>query len=52
MSRDFVKFIVTNKKALALKERLKYVFAAEEFFFVTLNDLIDAPGNCHTIKKG
>ena len=52
MSRDFVKFIVTNKKALALKERLKYVFAAEEFFFVTLNDLIDAPGNCYTIKKG
>ena len=52
MSRDFVKFIVTDKRALALRERLQYVHAAEEFFFVTLNDLKDAPGNRHTIKKG
>ena len=32
MSRDFVKFIVTDKRALALRERLQYVHAAEEFF--------------------
>ena len=32
MSRDFVKFIVTDKRALALRERLEYVHAAEEFF--------------------
>ena len=51
MSRDFVKFIVTDKRALALRERLEYVHAAEEFFFVTLNELKDAPGNFHTIKK-
>ena len=52
MSRDFVKFIVTDKRALALRERLQYVHSAEEFFFVTLNYLKDAPGNRHTIKKG
>ena len=52
MSRDFVKFIVTDKRALALRERLQYVHSAEEFFFVTLNDLKDAPGNCHKIKEG
>ena len=52
MSRDFVKFVVTDKRALALRERLEYVNAAEEFFFVTLNELKDAPGNRHTIKEG
>ena len=51
MSRDFIKFLVTDKRALALRERLQYVPAAEEFFFVTLNELKDAPGNHNTIKK-
>ena len=51
MSRDFVKFIVTDKRALALRERLEYVNAAEEFFFATLNKMEDAPGNHHTLKK-
>ena len=39
MSREFVKFIFTDKRALALRKCLEYVNAAEEFFFVTLNDL-------------
>ena len=51
MSRDFVKFIVTDKRALALRERLEYVNAAEEFFFATLNKMEDAPGNHHMLKK-
>ena len=51
MSRDFVKFIVTDKRALALRKRLEYVHAAEEFFFATLYKLKDAPGNHYTLKK-
>ena len=51
MNRDFVKFIFTDKRALALRERLEYVNAAEEFFFATLNKMEDAPGNRHTLKK-
>ena len=52
LSREFVKFIVTDKRAIALRKRLQYVQSAEEFFFVTLNVLKDAPGNFHTLKKG
>ena len=51
MSREFVKFIVTDKRALALRKRLEYVNAAEEFFFATLYKLKDAPGNHYTLKK-
>ena len=51
MSREFVKFIFTDKRALALRKRLEYVHAAEEFFFATLYKLKDAPGNHYTLKK-
>ena len=52
LSREFVNFVVTDKRAIALRKRLQYVRSAEEFFFVTLNVLKDAPGNFHTLKKG
>ena len=52
LSREFVKFIVTDKRARALRKRLQYVHSAEEYFFATLNILKDAPGNPRTLKKG
>ena len=45
MTRDFVKYVLTNSKAIALRKRLEYTQSAEEFFFVTLDTLEDAPGN-------
>ena len=33
MSREFDKFIVTYKRALALREHLQYVHSVEKFFF-------------------
>ena len=45
LSRDFVKYAVTDSKSIALRKRLEYTQSAEEFFFATLNMLKDAPGN-------
>ena len=45
LSREFVKFILTDKRALAFKERLEHVRSPEEFFFTTMNSLPYAPGN-------
>ena len=50
LSRDFVKFILTDKRALAFKKRLEYVHCAEEFFFATMNSLQYAPGNDLQVK--
>ena len=45
LSRDFVKYSLTDSKSIALRKRLEYTQSAEEFFFDTLNMLKDAPGN-------
>ena len=50
LSRDFVKYALTDSKAIALRKRLQYTRSAEEFFFATLNMLKDAPGNCMKLK--
>ena len=50
LSRDFVKFILTDKRALAFRKRLEYVHSAEEFFFTTMNSLPYAPGNSLKLK--
>uniref|UniRef100_A0A1X7TAI8 Protein xylosyltransferase n=1 Tax=Amphimedon queenslandica TaxID=400682 RepID=A0A1X7TAI8_AMPQE len=43
-SRDFVKFIFSSPKAIALRKYLQDVMSAEEYFFSTLNNLPEAPG--------
>ena len=45
LSRDFVKYSLTDSKSIVLRKRLEYTQSAEEFFFDTLNMLKDAPGN-------
>ena len=50
LSRDFVKFLLTDKRALSFRKRLEYVRSAEEFFFTTMNSLPYAPGNSMTVK--
>ncbi len=46
-SRDFVYFILTDPRGVALFEYLQDVLSAVEFFFNTLNMLPDAPGGKH-----
>ena len=43
-SRDFVKFMLSSPKAIALRKYLQDVMSAEEYFFSTLNNLPEAPG--------
>ena len=43
-SREFVHFVLTDARAMALFEYLQDVLSAVEFFFNTLNNLPDAPG--------
>uniref|UniRef100_A0A1X7U0G5 Uncharacterized protein n=1 Tax=Amphimedon queenslandica TaxID=400682 RepID=A0A1X7U0G5_AMPQE len=50
LSRDFVKYALTDSKSIALRKRLEYTKYAEEFFFDTLNMLKDAPGNRMKLK--
>ena len=50
LSRDFVKYALTDSKSIALRKRLEYTQSAEEFFFSTLNMLKDAPGNYMRLK--
>ena len=50
LSRDFVKYAVTDSTSIALRKRLEYTRSAEEFFFATLNKLRDAPGNRMKLK--
>ena len=50
LSRDFVKYALTDSKSIALRKRLEYTHSAEEFFFATLNMLKDAPGNYMKLK--
>ena len=50
LSRDFVKYALTDSKSIALRKRLEYTQSAEEFFFTTLNMLKDAPGNRMKLK--
>ena len=50
LSREFVKFLLTDKRALAFRKRLEYVHSAVEFFFTTMNSLPYAPGNSLTVK--
>ncbi|XP_019856216.1 PREDICTED: N-acetyllactosaminide beta-1,6-N-acetylglucosaminyl-transferase-like isoform X3 [Amphimedon queenslandica] len=50
LSRDFVKYALTDSKSIALRKRLEYTQSAEEFFFDTLNMLKDAPGNFMKLK--
>ena len=45
LTRDFVNYMFTNSKAIALRKRLEYTQSAEEYYFVTLDSLGDAPGN-------
>ena len=51
LSRDFVKFLLTDKRALAFRKKLEYVQSAEELFFTTMNSLPYAPGNSLTVVK-
>lgn len=50
-SREFVYFILTSQKAIALYEYLQDVMVAEEFFFCTMNSLPEAPGGLATKIK-
>ncbi len=43
-SRQFVHFVLTDFRAIALYDYLQDVLSAVEFFFNTLNNLPDAPG--------
>ena len=50
LSRDFVKYALTDSKSIALRKRLEYTQSGVEFFFATLNMLKDAPGNRMKLK--
>uniref|UniRef100_A0A1X7U3G0 Uncharacterized protein n=1 Tax=Amphimedon queenslandica TaxID=400682 RepID=A0A1X7U3G0_AMPQE len=50
LSRDFVKYALTDSKSIALRKRLEYTQSGVEFFFGTLNMLKDAPGNRMKLK--
>ena len=50
-SRDFVKFILSSPKAIALRKYLQDVMSAEEYFFSTLNNLPEAPGGWFKRKQ-
>ena len=49
LSRDFVRFILTDARAKTLKLFLQDVRSAVELFFNTLNQLDDAPGGVSAI---
>lgn len=51
LSRDFVQFILNDKKAKAYKRFLKNVHSGVEFFFATMNALPEAPGGYHTVSN-
>lgn len=48
-SRQFIHFILTNKKAVALSQYLNEVHSGVEFFFSTMNALPEAPGGFDSI---
>ncbi len=48
LSRNFISFIFTDKRSLALAEFLKDVRSAVEMFFNTINLLPEAPGGYHS----
>jgi hypothetical protein len=50
-SYKFVQFILSNEKAIALREYLENVRSAEEFFFCTMNSLPEAPGGLHNRSR-
>ena len=52
LTPEFVKFVISDQRAVALRHRLHKVKSAEEYFFTTLNHLKQAPGNIYTIQKG
>ena len=49
-SREFVDYVLTSPKAIALYKYLKDVSCAEEYYFSTLNNLAEAPGGWHAKK--
>jgi hypothetical protein len=50
-SRQFVRFIFSNEKAIAWHKYVKDVQAPEEFFFSTINALPEAPGGFNNGTK-
>ena len=51
LSKEFVNFIFTDKRALAFAQYLNKVKTAVEFFFSTINLFPDAPGGLHTLPR-
>ena len=51
LSKEFVNFIFTDKRALAFAKYLDKVKTAVEFFFSTINLFPDAPGGLHTLPR-
>ena len=47
-SRQFISFIFSDKRSIALADFLKDVQSAVEMFFSTVNSFPDAPGGYHT----
>ena len=50
-SRKFIKFILTNKKAISFSQFLNDVHSGVEFFFSTMNALPEAPGGFSTLSE-
>ena len=50
-SKEFVHFMITDPRAIALFKYLQNVQSAVEFFFSTLNNLSDAPGGREEYSK-
>lgn len=48
-SREFIEFILTDKRSIAFNQFLSDVHSGVEFFFSTMNALPDAPGGFNTI---
>lgn len=51
LTRDFVKFILTDKRGQQFLRYLKDVKSGVEFYFPTMNRLPDAPGGLHTVTR-
>ena len=52
LTREFVSFMLSDKRAKALLRYLSDFESAVEFFFSTINHFPDAPGNVYLLEKG